>query len=114
MQALIRSLNYGSNIAFHVELYQILPLLRNTKVFFILNLSVVRDNKIVYVHNSEIYSVRWTGKFYNDGHPIEIPDFKENNSRNVKSIPPPIRYDDAQKEYDLMKQPLNEKNTNYK
>ena len=51
------------------------------------------------------------GKCYNDGHPIEIPVYKENNSRNVKSIPPPIRYDDAQKENDLMKQPLNEKNT---
>ena len=50
------------------------------------------------------------GKFYNDGHPIEIPEYKENNSRNMKSIPPPIRYDDAQKESNLMKQPLNEKN----
>ena len=30
----------------------------------------------------------------------------------MKSIPPPIRYDDAQKENDLMKLPLNEeKNT---
>ena len=25
--------------------------------------------------------VRWMGKFYNDGHPIDIPDYKENNSR---------------------------------
>ena len=28
----------------------------------------------------------------------------------MKSVPPPIRYDDAQKESHLMKQPLNEKN----
>ena len=28
----------------------------------------------------------------------------------MKSIPPPIRYDDAPKESDAMKQPLNEKN----
>ena len=28
----------------------------------------------------------------------------------MNSIPPPIRYDDAQKESNLMKQPLNEKN----
>ena len=55
--------------------------------------------------------LRWIGKFYNDGHPIEIPDYKENNATNVKSIPPPIRYDDTQKENDLMKQPLNEKNS---
>ena len=55
--------------------------------------------------------VRLMGKFYNDGQLIEIPDYKENNSRNMKSIPPPIRYNDAQKESDLMKQPLNEKNT---
>ena len=47
--------------------------------------------------------VRWMGKFYNDGHLIEIPEYKEKNSRNMKSIPPPIRYDDAQKESDLMK-----------
>ena len=52
--------------------------------------------------------VRWMGKF-NDRHPIEIYDRKENNSRNMKSIPPPIRYDDAQKESDLMKRSLNEK-----
>ena len=50
------------------------------------------------------------GKFYNDGHPIEIPDYKENNSRNMKSILPPIRYNDAQKESNLMKQSLNKKN----
>ena len=49
------------------------------------------------------------GKFYNDGHPIEIPDYKENNSRKMKSTPPPTRYDDAQKESDLMRQPPNEK-----
>ena len=53
--------------------------------------------------------VRWMGKFYNDGHPIEIPDYKENNSRKMKSTPPPTRYDDAQKESDLMRQPPNEK-----
>ena len=47
--------------------------------------------------------VRWMGQFYNDGHPIEIPDYKENNSRNMKSIPPPIRYGGTQKERDLMK-----------
>ena len=41
--------------------------------------------------------VRLMGKFYNDGHPIEIADYKENKSRNMKSIPPPIRCDDAQK-----------------
>ena len=41
--------------------------------------------------------VRWMGKFYNDGHPIEIPDYKENKSTNMKLISPPIRYDDAQK-----------------
>ena len=51
------------------------------------------------------------GKFCNDGHPIEIPDYTENNHRNIKSTPPPIRYDDTQKENDLMKQALNEKNT---
>ena len=54
--------------------------------------------------------VRWMGKFNNEGYPIEIPDSKENNSRKMKAIPPPIRYDDAQKENDLMKQSLNEKN----
>ena len=54
--------------------------------------------------------VRWMGKFYNDGHPIKIPDYKENNSRNMKSIRPPIRYDDAEKESNLMKQSLHEKN----
>ena len=54
--------------------------------------------------------VRWMEKFYNDGHPIEIPDYEEYNSRKMKSIPPPIRYDDEQKERDLMKQLLNEKN----
>ena len=54
--------------------------------------------------------IRWMGKFYNDGDPIEIPDYKENNSRNMKSIPPPIRYDDAEKESNFMKQSLNEKN----
>ena len=53
--------------------------------------------------------VSWMGKFYNDGHPIEFPDYKENNSKNMKSIPPPIRYDDVQKKSDLMKQLLNEK-----
>ena len=42
--------------------------------------------------------VRWMVKFCNDGRPIEIPDYAENNSRNVKSIPPPIRYNDAQRE----------------
>ena len=47
---------------------------------------------------------RWIGKFYNDRHPIEIPDYKEKNSRNMKSIPPPIRCDDAEKESNLMKQ----------
>ena len=56
------------------------------------------------------HDVRWMGKCYNDGHPIEIPEYKEDNSRNMKSISPPIRYDDAQKESDLMKQSLNEKN----
>ena len=35
-------------------------------------------------------NVRWMGKFHNDGHPIEIPDYAENNSRNIKSIPPAI------------------------
>ena len=55
--------------------------------------------------------VRWMEKFYNDGHPIKIPDYTENNSRNVKSIPPPIIYNDAQKEKDFMQQTLNEKNT---
>ena len=50
------------------------------------------------------------GKFYNDGHPIKIPEYKENNSRDMISIPPPIRYDGAQKESNLMRQPLNEKN----
>ena len=42
------------------------------------------------------HDVRWMGKFYND-------EYKENNPRNMKSIPPPIRYDDAPKESDLMK-----------
>ena len=37
--------------------------------------------------------VSWMGKFYNDGHPIEILEYKENNSRSTKSISPPIRYD---------------------
>ena len=54
--------------------------------------------------------VRWMGKFYNDGHPIDIPNYKENNSRNMKSVPPLIRYDNAEKESDLIKQALNEKN----
>ena len=57
-----------------------------------------------------ICDVGWMGKFYNDWHPIEIPEYKENNSRNMKSIPPPIRYDEAQKQSDLIKQPINEKN----
>ena len=47
--------------------------------------------------------IMWMGKFYNDGHTTEIPDYKENFSRNIKSIPPPIRYDDAQKENNSMK-----------
>ena len=54
--------------------------------------------------------VRWMGKFYNDGHPIEIPNYNENNSRNMKSVPPPIRYNDTEKESNWMKQSLNEKN----
>ena len=53
--------------------------------------------------------VRCIGKFHNDGHPPEILDYKENNSRYVKSIPPPIKYDETQEEKYLMKQPLNEK-----
>ena len=28
--------------------------------------------------------VRWMGKFYIDGDPIKIPNYKENNSRNIK------------------------------
>ena len=62
--------------------------------------------------------VRWMGKFYNDGHLIKIPDNTENKSRNVKSITPPIRCDDAHKKNHLMKQALNEKKysieSNYK
>ena len=54
--------------------------------------------------------VRWMGKFYNDRHPIEIPNNIENNSRNMKSIQLPIRYDHAQKESNLMKQSLNDEN----
>ena len=54
--------------------------------------------------------VRWMGKFFNDGHLIEIPNYKENDSRNMKAIPPPIRYDDAQKENDLINQSLNKEN----
>ena len=42
--------------------------------------------------------LRWMGKFYNDGLPIEIPNYNKNNSKNIKSIPPPIRYDDVEKE----------------
>ena len=49
------------------------------------------------------------GKIHNDGHLIEISDYTENNSRNIKTIPLPIRNDIAQKENDLMKQALNEK-----
>ena len=56
------------------------------------------------------HDLRWMGKFYNDGHPIKIPEYKENNSTNMKSIPPPIRYDDAQKESNLRRLPLNEEN----
>ena len=48
---------------------------------------------------------------YNDGHPIQIPDYAENNSRNIKLIPPPIRYDDAQKENNLIQQAINENST---
>ena len=50
-------------------------------------------------------------QFNNDGHLIKIPDYVENNSRNMKSIPPPIRYDDAQKESDLIQQAINANNT---
>ena len=53
--------------------------------------------------------VRSMGKFYNDWRPIEIPDYNENNSRDIKSIPPQIRYDDAPKDSDLMRQQLNKK-----
>ena len=56
------------------------------------------------------YDVRWMGKFYNDGHPIDISNYNENNSRNMKSVPPPIRYDYTEKESNLIKQSLNEKN----
>ena len=62
--------------------------------------------------------VKWMGKFFNDGHPIKISEYKKNKSRNMKSIPSPIRYDDAQKESNLMRQQLNEKQyfrkSNYK
>ena len=54
--------------------------------------------------------VRWMGKFYNDGHPIDIPNYNKNNSRNMTSVPPPIRYEDAEKENNLIKESLNEKN----
>ena len=30
------------------------------------------------------HDVRWMGKFYIDGDPIKIPNYKENNSRNIK------------------------------
>ena len=33
----------------------------------------------------------------NDGNPTEIPNYNKNNSRNMKSIPPPIRYDGVEK-----------------
>ena len=55
--------------------------------------------------------VRWMGKFYNDGHPIKIPDWAENNSRNLKLITLPIRYNDVQKENDSIQQTINKNNT---
>ena len=42
--------------------------------------------------------VRWMGKFYNNGNPTEIPNYNKNKSRNMKLIPPAIRYDDVEKE----------------
>ena len=50
------------------------------------------------------------GKFYNDGNPTEIPNYNKNNSRNMKLIPPPIRYDDVEKEINRTKLPLIEIN----
>ena len=53
--------------------------------------------------------LRWMGKFYNDGLPIEIPNYNKNNSKNIKLILPPIRYDDVEKEINRTRHTLIEK-----